>query len=83
MLEQWQPCVVFVDLAAGDLVEPAVLLKLQAVAGPMTPFVAFGSHVDTDALATAQAAGCAAVMPRSKFSAELPALIRHYFQGAE
>ena len=48
---------------------------------PQTPFLAFGSHVDTDALASAAASGCDPVMPRSKFSAELPDLIRRYFEG--
>ena len=33
------------------------------------------------ALAAARAAGCDPVMPRSKFSAELPELIRRYFRG--
>jgi hypothetical protein len=80
MIEQWRPRVVFVDLAAGALVAPGALVAYQRLAGPGTAFVAFGSHVDTDALAAARAAGCAAVMPRSKFSAELPALIRRYFQ---
>ena len=79
IIEEWQPRVVFVDLAAGELAAPGALLALQRLAGAETPFVAFGSHVDTPALAAARAAGCAEVMPRSKFSAELPALIRRYF----
>jgi len=48
-----------------------------------TPFVAFGSHVDTEALAAARAAGCDPVMPRSKFSMELHELIRRYFRSDE
>ncbi len=80
MIEQWRPRVVFVDLAAGDLVTPAALAAFQTLAGPETPFVAFGSHVDTGVLAAARAAGCVEVMPRSRFSAELPGLIRQYFQ---
>ena len=83
MIEQWRPCVVFVDLAAGDLVAPGVLLAYQGLVGPETPFVAFGSHVDTEALAAARAAGCDPVMPRSRFSTELPELIRRYFQSGE
>src|SRR4051812_17545856 len=51
MIEQWRPRVVFVDLAAGDLVAPGALVAYQALAGTGTPFVAFGSHVDTEALA--------------------------------
>jgi len=78
MIEQWKPVVVFVDLAAGELVSPPALMAYQN-ATPGTPFVAFGSHVDTIALEAARAAGCDPVMPRSKFSAELPELIRGYF----
>jgi hypothetical protein len=81
MIEQWRPRVVFVDLTAGDLVAPQTLLSYQALAGPATAFVAFGSHVDTKALAAARAAGCDPVMPRSKFSAELPELIGRYFRS--
>jgi hypothetical protein len=80
MIEQWRPRVVFVDLAAGDLVAPGALAAYQVLAGAGTAFVAFGSHVDTEALAAARAAGCTEVMPRSKFAAELPGLIRRYFQ---
>ena len=54
MIAQWQPRVVFVDLAAGDLVQAAALLAFQKLAAPATPFVAFGSHVDTAALAAAR-----------------------------
>ena len=79
MLAKWPPVVVFVDLAGGDLVAPATIAKYREVAPPGTPFVAFGSHVDTKALADASAAGCDPVMPRSRFTNELPALIRRYF----
>jgi CheY-like chemotaxis protein len=81
MIEQWRPKVVFVDLAAGDLVSTPALIAYQKTAAPGTPFVAFGSHVDTDALAAARDAGCDPVLPRSKFSSELPDLIRRYFEG--
>jgi DNA-binding NarL/FixJ family response regulator len=78
MIEQWKPRAVFVDLAAGDLVKTEAILAYRAMAGPGTAFVAFGSHVDTAGLAAAADAGCDPVMPRSKFSAELPELIRRY-----
>ena len=81
MIEQWRPAVVFVDLAAGELVSPPALLAYQNAAPPGTPFVAFGSHVDADALDAARDAGCDPVLPRSKFTAELPDLIRRYFEG--
>jgi CheY-like chemotaxis protein len=78
MIEQWHPRAVFVDLAAGDLVTPPALLAYRKMTGTATAFVAFGSHVDTQALAAARAAGCDPVLPRSRFSAELPELIRRY-----
>src|SRR5438270_10783333 len=49
MIEQWRPKVVFVDLAAGDLVNAPALMAYQKAAPAGTPFVAFGSHVDTAA----------------------------------
>jgi CheY-like chemotaxis protein len=78
MFAQWNPRVVFVDLAAGDLVGTPALVAFRTQAGPGTPFVAFGSHVDTASLDAARAAGCDLVLPRSKFTAELPELIRRY-----
>lgn len=83
MIEQWRPRAVFVDLAAGDLVKPEALIAYRTIAGPDTAFVAFGSHVDTAALAAASAAGCDPVMPRSKFSAELPDLIRRFLGAGD
>lgn len=78
MITENRPKAVFVDLAAGALVAPESLVSLQRAAGPETPFIAFGSHVDVQALAAARAAGCREVMPRSKFSAELPDIIRRW-----
>ncbi len=79
IIETYRPRVVLVDLTAGDLVAPAALIAYQAIAGTDTWFVAFGSHVDVDALAAARAAGCHDVLPRSRFAAELPELMRWYF----
>src|SRR5947209_12750869 len=67
MIARWRPKVVFVDLSSGDLASPAALVALRKLA-PKTPFVAFGSHVDTEALAAASAAGCDPVLPRSRFA---------------
>ncbi len=78
LIAEHRPRAVFVDLAAGPLASPEALARLQAEAGAETPFIAFGSHVDADALAAAKAAGCCEVMPRSKFTVQLPDLIRRY-----
>lgn len=80
-IEGRRPRVVFVDLAAGDLTAPQAVTHLRSLA-PDTPFVAFGSHVDTTALAAARAAGCDPVLPRSRFVAELASLIRHHLGEA-
>ncbi|OJW24658.1 MAG: hypothetical protein BGO49_06365 [Planctomycetales bacterium 71-10] len=80
-LTEHRPRAVFVDLAAGDLVAPESLAKLMATA-PDVPFLAFGPHVDADALEAARAAGCREVMPRSKFTLKLPDLIRTYLGDA-
>jgi len=80
MLQQWTPEAVFVDLAAGDLVAPSALAVYRAQAAG-TAFVAFGSHVDAAALQAARDAGCEEVMPRSRFSAELPDLLRRHLSA--
>ncbi|MEW4567385.1 response regulator [Tautonia sp. JC769] len=77
MLEQWRPGVVFVDLAHPHFAQPEVLLAYRKLA-PEARFIAFGSHVDVRALAAARDVGCDPVLPRSKFTAELPDLIRRY-----
>lgn len=79
LLERWKPVVVMADLGAGDLVAPANLARFRELAGADTPMLAFGSHVDTEALAAARAAGCDPVMPRSKFTQVLADLIGDYF----
>lgn len=81
MIDQWKPKVLYLDLAAPDLTEPAAILAYRQAAGPDVPLVAFGSHVDTAALAAAQDAGCDEVMPRSKFTMQLPELVRRHLGG--
>jgi DNA-binding NarL/FixJ family response regulator len=44
-------------------------------AGNQTPIVAFLSHVQTELAERARAAGCAEVMPRSKFTQDLAAIL--------
>ena len=82
LIREHRPKAVFVDLAAGPVASPESLVRLQDVAGPQTPFLAFGSHVDADALDAAKAAGCREVMPRSKFTRILPDLIRDHLGPA-
>ena len=57
--------VVIVDLARHATVIPAV-----AELAPYARIIAFGSHVDTDALDEASRNGAALVLPRSRFFAD-------------
>jgi CheY-like chemotaxis protein len=78
MIERWRPRAVFLDLAAPDLTSPEAILAYRQLAAPGTTFIAFGSHVEKGALDAASDAGCDVVLPRSRFVAELPDLIRRY-----
>ncbi len=62
------------DVVVVDLSRPGVLSVLPQLAGART--VGFGSHVDEELLAAARAAGCQEVLPRSRFFARLPDLLR-------
>lgn len=78
-IETLHPRVVFIDLTAGELSSPAAMNGYLKVAGSDVWFVAFGPHVEEEALAQANAAGCQVVLPRSKFAGNLPKLIQSYF----
>lgn len=69
-----------VDLDLGDT---ALALIEQAKAHAAAPVViAFGSHVATELLNAARAAGADQVLPRSAFTAKLPGLLEQYAQQA-
>jgi CheY-like chemotaxis protein len=79
LIQELQPQLILVDLTAGDLATPQALEDYRQLAGPTTWLVAVGPHVDAERLAAARAAGCQLGLPRSKFSADLPALLRRWF----
>lgn len=82
-IEEAKPKVVFLDLSAAELGEPEAVLAYRTAAGSTTPIIAFGPHVEVAALNAARQAGCREVMPRSRFTAELPDLIRKYCDAAQ
>jgi hypothetical protein len=82
LIEEVRPRVILVDLAAGELAAAEALSDYRRLAGPSTWLVAVGPHVDAERLAGARAAGCQLALPRSKFSAELPALLRQCFSSS-
>ncbi len=75
--ETTRPRAVFVDLACAEFEPRAVMERLNLQPRPVV--IAFGSHVDVERLELARAAGCDDVLPRSKFSATLPDLLRQLF----
>ncbi|HEV3219857.1 MAG TPA: response regulator [Candidatus Acidoferrales bacterium] len=73
------PALIIFDLnARGGALES--LRDLQA-AGNQIPAVAFLSHVQTELAEQARAAGCAEVMPRSKFTENLAAILERAKAG--
>jgi hypothetical protein len=76
LIQELRPRLILVDLAAGELAAPQALADYRQLAGPSAWLVAVGPHVDAERLAQARAAGCQLALPRSKFSADLPALLR-------
>ncbi|OWK43422.1 response regulator [Fimbriiglobus ruber] len=72
------PTCVIVDIHNPGLDLPAFLTALRAVCPVPPRVIAYGSHVDTDALKAARRAGCDRVMPRSQFVGELEAGLREW-----
>jgi DNA-binding NarL/FixJ family response regulator len=64
--------VVVVDLSQPGATDAVVSLR---AAGSTATVVAYGSHVDRDALAAARAAGCDRVLARSAFFADVTAAL--------
>ena len=65
-------CLILVDLDA-DLDVPGAIRRLK---GEDRYIVAFGPHLDTSSRKAARAAGANRVLAKSKFVADLPAIIR-------
>ncbi len=70
---------VIVDLAFPGLDLPELMRRLGEVGGPRV--VAYGAHVDPESLRAARAAGCAPVLPRSKFIEDLPRELTGWLAG--
>ena len=69
---------VLVDLALPGAAEAIAALRRQ----PVPPrVVAWGSHVDVDAMDAARAAGADRVLPRSAFTRRLPEILRELSGG--
>ncbi len=80
-LDRVRPSLVIVDLdSIGASALDVVGIAVSHPCGPHV--VAYLSHVNTELATRARDAGASAVMPRSRFSSDLPKLLR-YHQVAE
>lgn len=73
------PALILFDLGNLEIPWRQWVAMLKSV--PATrryPVLCYGSHVDADTLKAAEHAGADAVLPRSRFMADLPALIEQY-----
>lgn len=73
------PALVIFDLntTSGNAVELIRRLKADAETATV-PVLGFYSHVQVELQRAAQEAGCEQVLPRSKFTTTLPALLKQY-----
>jgi len=78
-LRKRKPCLVILDLntTSANAVELIRRLKEDKDLKPV-PVLGFFSHVQVELQRAAREAGCEQVMPRSKFAATLPQLLRQY-----
>lgn len=76
-----KPACILLDLAFPGLDLLDLFRRLREVTPPPR-VVAYGSHVDTERLRAARAAGCDPVLPRSKFVEELPRALPEWLGAA-
>jgi len=69
---------VVIDLTTAGLNLPDVLAAIPTAALQQT--IAFGPHVEREALQAAAEGGCAAVFVRSQLSDELPQILQQYLK---
>ncbi len=78
-LTGWQPALLIFDLGNDGIPWQRWIAAIKS--SPATrrlPILAYGSHVNKEALAAARSAGADGVVARSRFSAALPELIAEY-----
>jgi DNA-binding NarL/FixJ family response regulator len=72
-IERSAPALAIVDLNARA--NPLSAIERLQAAGNQVPVIGYLSHVQTELAERAKAAGCREVMPRSKFSMNLAAIL--------
>lgn len=81
MARRQPPRCVVVDLGNPGLDLVGLMQQLGEACGTPPRVVAYGSHVDTETLRAARAAGCDPVLPRSKFVEDLPHALPGWLAG--
>jgi DNA-binding NarL/FixJ family response regulator len=74
-----KPRLVLVDLTMP--VDPAKIVAQVHEISPGTAVVAFGSHVETERLASALAAGCREVLSKGEFNARMADVLGRYLSA--
>ncbi len=78
-LTRLHPALVIVDLGNAQIPWRRWIPLIKSVpATRRIPLIAYGSHVDAETMRAAQSAGADAVLARSRFVQDLPALIQKY-----
>jgi CheY-like chemotaxis protein len=78
-LRSLPPALVIFDLNTTSASAVELIRQLRADDDlAQVPVVGFFSHVQVELQRAAQEAGCAQVLPRSKFTAQLPDLLRRF-----
>lgn len=78
-LSRWKPALIIFDLNNDQIPWKEWIELITSVpATRRLPVICFGSHMEVDTLQAAKRAGADAVLSRSRFMNELPALIQKY-----
>lgn len=80
--KQAPPNCVILDLQNEGLDLAALLTQLREACLAMPRTVAFGSHVEAEALRSARQLGCDLVMPRSQFAEQLEGSLKDWLGEA-
>lgn len=78
-IERW-PALILIDITAPGDWQAVVRRAKNLPHTRLIPIVAFGSHLQSDALTAARQAGCDHAWARSRFVQELPSLLRRRLQ---
>ncbi len=78
-LTRWKPCLMVFDLGNNDIPwRTWIPILKSAPATRRIPILCYGSHVEGANLKAAQSVGADAVLARSKFVSDMPALFQNY-----